>query len=339
LPDARWYFPNSGGRGFYRFALDEFSARRLDEGIGELSAEERLSLVDNLWALTRHGKSRLSAFMHRLETLRFEQDRAVVSAISDALRWIANYAVRDSTENPFRRLVDDFYRPMLAELGFATRDADDPDTREKRGRVLAMLGISGGARDVREEAARRVQAHLNGGPRLDPDVAGATVVVAAVDGDDDLYERYVARMVAAAATDPQEEARFRQGLVSFERPPLVLRTAEAIFTDLIRPMERGLMAITLLQSRRARRVAWPIIRERWEEHIAPAEPLLKHRFVNAIGQLADPELVDDAIGFLEAKRTQDIAEVVAQSIERLRVNTAAAQRLADELEDSLKVAV
>jgi puromycin-sensitive aminopeptidase len=337
LPGARWFYPNAGGRGFYRFRLAGISEQRLDDGIRELGAEERLNLIDNLWALTRHGKATLAAFMHRLETLRGEEDRAVVSAISEALNWIANNAVRDATEPAFRRFVEDLYRPMFEPLGFETRPSDDPDTREKRGRVLAMLGTHGGAQDVREEAGRRVRAHLEGRSRLDPDVAGALVSVAAVDGEAELYERYVARMKQAAADDAQEEARFRQAIVSFERPELVRRTTESIFTDLIRPMERGLMVLPLLQQRRSRRIAWPIIRDRWDTDVAPAEPLLKQRFVNAVSQLAQPDLVDDAIRFLEAKRTTDVNEVVAQSIERLRVNTAAAQRLADELEDALKV--
>src|SRR2546427_9028042 len=117
LEGARWFYPNAGGRGFYRFKLTGISADRLDQGIGELSAEERLNLIDNLWALTRHGKSRLAAFMHRLETLRGEQDRAVISAISDALRWIAGYVVRDATDAAFRRFVDELYRPIFEQLG------------------------------------------------------------------------------------------------------------------------------------------------------------------------------------------------------------------------------
>jgi aminopeptidase N len=235
--------------------------------------------------------------------------------------------------------VEELYRPIFEPLGFATRENDDSDTREKRGRVLVMLGTHGGARDVRAEAARRVRAHLDGLARLDPDVAGATAAVAAVEGDEALYDRYVTRMKEAAATDPQEEARFRHALISFERPDLVRRTAEAIFTDLIRPMERGLMAIPLLQHSYARPVAWPVIRDHWDVQIAPAEPLLKHRFVNAVSQLADPEHAEEAMAFLESKRTPDVNEVVTQSIERLRVNTAAAQRLADELADALRVAV
>ena len=56
-----------------------------------------------------------------------------------------------------------------------------------------------------------------------------------------------------------------------------------------------------------------------------------------MSQLAQPGLAQEAISFLEAKRTPDIAETVSQSIERLRVNTAAAERLSDELGDALKV--
>ena len=57
--------------------------------------------------------------------------------------------------------------------------------------------------------------------------------MAAAEGDEDLYDRYIDRMKKAAADDPQEEARFRQALVSFERPELVRRTTDAIFSDLI----------------------------------------------------------------------------------------------------------
>ena len=275
--------------------------------------------------------------MRRLETLRGEEDRAVIQAISEALNWIANYAVRDATDAAFQRFVEDLYRPMFGPLGLETRAYDDPDTREKRSRVIVMLGMYGGAGDVREEAARRVRAHLDGTMRLDPDVAGALINVAASDGDEVLYDRYIERMKRAAADDPQEESRFRQALVSFQRPALVRRTTEAIFSDLIRPMERGLLVIPLLQQRRARPVAWPIIRDRWDEEVATAEPLLKQRFVNAVSQLAQPGLAEEAARFLEAKRTPDVNEVVTQSVERLRVNAAAAQRLGDELGDALSV--
>ncbi|TME72635.1 MAG: M1 family metallopeptidase [Chloroflexi bacterium] len=340
LPGAQWFFPNAGGRGFYRFRFaSAFEGDRLDAGIAHLAAEERLALIDDLWALARHGKATLAMFLARLETLRGEEDRAVLAAIGDSLSWLGNYAVRDATERPFVRLVDDLYRPILEAAGWTVRDGDDTDTREKRTRAILMLGIHARAKDVRDEAQRRVRDHIDGRERLHPDVAGTVVAVAATVGDNALWDRYVARMQQAQASDTQEEARFRQALIFFEDPALAERTAEAIFSPLIRVQDRGLMLIPMMQSRRTRVAAWKAVQAHWDSDIAGTDmaPLLKQGYVTAISQLTQRGLADDAAAFLKAKRTPDIQETVAQSLERLRINTAAAERLADELEDALRV--
>ena len=340
LPGAVWFFPNAGGRGFYRFRFaSAFEGDRLDAGIAHLAAEERLALIDDLWALARHGKATLAMFLARLETLRGEEDRAVLAAIGDSLSWLGNYAVRDATERPFARLVDDLYRPILEACGWTPREGDDTDTREKRTRAIGMLGFHARAKDVRDEARRRVQDHLGGRERLHPDVAGTVIAVAATIGDNTLWDRYVARMQQAQATDAQEEARFRQALVYFEDPELAHRTAEAIFSPIIRVQDRGLMLGPMMASRRTRRAAWTAVKAHWEADIAGTDlaPLLKQGYVTAVSQLAQRDLVDEAARFLEAKRTPDIQETVVQSLERLRINTAAAERLADELEDALRV--
>jgi len=340
LPGAEWFFPNAGGRGFYRFRFaSAFEGDRLDAGIAHLAAEERLAMIDDLWALARHGKATLAMFLARLETLRGEEDRAVLAAIGDSLSWLGNYAVRDATERPFARLVDDLYRPILEAAGWTARDGDDTDVREKRTRAILMLGIHARAKDVRDEAQRRVRDHMAGRERLHPDVAGTVVAVAATVGDNALWDRYVARMQQAQATDTQEEARFRQGLIFFEDPTLAERTAEAIFSPVIRVQDRGLMLIPMMQSRRTRLAAWKAVKAHWDGDIAGTDmaPLLKQGYVTAISQLTQRGLAEEAAAFLKAKRTPDIQETVAQSLDRLRTNTAAAERLADELEDALRV--
>jgi aminopeptidase N len=146
-------------------------------------------------------------------------------------------------------------------------------------------------------------------------------------------------MQAAQATDAQEEARLRNALVTFEDEELARRTADALFSPLIRAQDRGLMILPFTASRHTRDVAWQAIQEHWDADVASADPFLKQRFVQAIGQLANRKYRDEAIAFLKAKRTSDIAEVVKQSIERLRVNTEAAERLADELDGALAAPV
>jgi hypothetical protein len=95
----------------------------------------------------------------------------------------------------------------------------------------------------------------------------------------------------------------------------------------------------MMQSRRTRQSAWAVLRERWDTDVAVDDmaPLLKQGYVTAVSQLTQRGLAEEASAFLSVKRTPDIQETVAQSIERLRINTAAAERLADELEDALRV--
>ena len=340
LEGARWFFPNGGGRGFYRFRFaSAFEGDLLDHGIAHLSAEERLALLDDLWSLVRHGKATLATFLRRVEKLRGEQDRAVLASIADALTWLANCAVRDATERPLARLIEDLFRPILDGGGWRPAEGEDSDVREKRTRAIGMLGLHARADDVRAEAQRLVRAHLADEERLHPDVAGTVVAVAATIGDDRLWERYVTRMQQAQATDAQEETRFRQGLVFFEDPQLARRTADAIFSPLIRVQDRGIMLIPMLQYRRTRPVAWTVLKQHWDADVANPDvaPLLKQAMVNAVSQLAQRDLAEEAAAFLEKKKTPDVAETVAQSLERLRVNAAAAERLADELENELRV--
>jgi puromycin-sensitive aminopeptidase len=328
-------FPNAGGRGFYRWQLDDTGDRLLDKGVRELAPEERLSLIDNMWALTRTGRASLATFLRRLDTLAGEEDRAVIASISDALSWLASYALREKTEAPFERFVDAFYRPIFDRVGWRPREGEDSDTREKRGRAIGMLGFHARAADVRRGALDRALRHLDGVEPLHPDGAGVILSVAATQGDDKLWDRYVQRMQAAQATDAQEEARFRAALVAFEDEHLARRTADAIFSPLIRNQDRGLMIMPLLQGRRTRAAGWEAVRAHWDTDIATAEPLLKQRFVHAVSQLSTQRYRDEVITFLQEKRTSDIAEAVTQSIERLRINTAASERLARELEEAL----
>jgi hypothetical protein len=63
--------------------------------------------------------------------------------------------------------------------------------------------------------------------------------------------------------------------------------------------------------------------------------LLKSRIVSGIGQLTPPDLAPAAEAFLREKETPATSEVTAQAIERLRLDSASAARLAGQLRDAL----
>jgi puromycin-sensitive aminopeptidase len=335
LPGARWYHPNAGARGFYRYALDDRSLQLLAGAVRQLDAGERLMLIDNQWALTRAGKADLRQLFALLEGLRGEEDRAVLDAIAGPIAWLATHAVDDALRPAFQGFVQAFFSPAFGKLGWDPIPGESSDDREKRSTLIAMLGRIAGVPWMQEEAQRRVEEHLDGVARLDPDVAAAAVRVAARNGDSRLYDRYVARMQAAATSDAQEEGRFRDGLTAFEDPALVARTAEGCFTGLIRTQDLGLMLVSLLGSRHGRSATWPIVRGRWDTEIAPLEALLKARIVNGIAQLTPRDLAAEADAFLRAKQTPDTSEVTAQALERLRLDSASAARLSGQLPAAL----
>ncbi len=337
LPGATWYFPNADAAGFYRCALDEASFARLVDALFELTPEERLLLVDDVWALARAGAVPLARVVALLRRMQREDDRVVLERVARVLLWLDTHAVRDSTRDAFARFAGELFRAKFDALGWTPRDAEPEDARLVRRTTLDMVGRLARARDIREEALRRIRAYLDGGERLDPDVAAAAASVAATIGDVRLHERYVARMRESQVGDPQEEARFRGALTDFEDPALVRRTLDLCFDPrVIRPQDLPHLLFPLLRSPHARDATWRRVRERWDDHLAKLDPWLRQGIVESLSQLTPRRYVDEVIAFLAAKRTTDTAEVVARATERLRVDAASAERLAAELETALR---
>ena len=334
LPGAIWYYPNAAGAGFYRTAFDDRSVALLASGIGALAPEERLSLLDNQWALARAGMATLGQVLQLVDAYRGESDLAVLRQLADVLGWVGHHVTRPTTVAAFRALVERIFRPELERLGWEPRSTDTPDELEARQVVLLALGRTAAAADVRTEAMRRITAHLDGVARLDPNVAGAIPAAAAAGADGGLYERYLERMAAVAKTDAQEEARFRNALADFEDPALATRTSQVIFSPVIRDQDRGLLLARLLGTRHGRGPGWAGIKSGWDAYIAKMDPLLKQRVVGAASLLTPRALATEAASFLRAHVTPDTQATVAQAIERLRVNAATAERMADELEDA-----
>ncbi|HET8568108.1 MAG TPA: M1 family metallopeptidase [Candidatus Limnocylindria bacterium] len=334
LPRASWYYPNGGGTGFYRTSFDDRSIALLSRAISQLAPEERFALLDNAWALSRASKATVGQVLELISGLEGEDDRAVLQQIADIFSWLSAHAVRPDTEAGFRALVERIFRPQYQRLGWDVRPDDSADEREKRSTVLFMLGSLAAAADVRKEARRRADAHL-AGQRAHPDVARATLGVAAAEGEAALYDRYVAAMKEAAKTDAVEESRLRASLTDFEDPQVVRRFSADLYTDLIRDQDRSLLVQRLLALRHAREEAWKALKDHWEPFATTTDPANKQRYVTAASQLSPRRLADEVVTFLASKQTPDLKETAAQATERVRILAANAERMARELGEAL----
>jgi puromycin-sensitive aminopeptidase len=335
LPGARWFFPNGGGSGFYRFTMDDASLQALVATLQRaLAPHERLLLIDNQWALLKAGTVSIEQFLTLLDGYRTETDRAVVSVITDHLGWLSTHAVSDAARWRYERFVGEYYHPQFQALGWEPPAHESADERMKRAAVLGALG--GIARDeaVRAEARRRLERYFIDRGSLDPNLASVVVGLAARDGDAALYDRYLERK-RGAATDPEEEQRFLMALAAFEAPELIQRTLELAISNDVRAQDRPFLLAGLLGRRAARATAWAFVRERWEQLAQLLDPMLLQNLIRALGQLTYEPVATHVREFLAPRIAEETRETITQVDEHLRIDAATVARLVPALAATL----
>jgi puromycin-sensitive aminopeptidase len=336
LPDADWFFPNGDGAGFFRFALDDAALQRLVQVVqSALNPAERLTLVGNQWALVRACKADVAQFFTVLGGYHEETDRAVLSAITERLYWLATHVVDDATRPRFERFVADFMRPHVEALGWDPRPGESADDRLRRATAIAALGELAGDAAIISEAKARLSRYLGDPASLDANLASAVVTIAARHGDADLYQRYLERK-RAAANDPEDEQRFLFGLTAFEHPELVDRSLAMTLTDEVRPQDRAHLFARLLGTRASRIATWQFVRDRWDALAAHLDPMLQQNIIRALAQLTPASVADEVLAFLPSRATDETRETVAQTIEQLRIDAAVCRRLTPAVAAALR---
>jgi len=187
-----------------------------------------------------------------------------------------------------------------------------------------------GRRSLGSLGAAPVRGSYGAAP-LQPDVAGPIASVAAIEGDEALYTRYISRMQEAQKTDAQEEARFRGALTSFYDPALIGRYADDIFSDLIRDQDRSVLIRGMGYLMNAREAALRASAANWDAYVTKMDPSGKQRIVTGFGQLTPHALVKRATTRLSEKRRPDNRETDPDAVEKLRIGSANSERMAGEL--------
>src|SRR5438270_1119652 len=78
---------NAGGVGFYRVAYDSDSLNQLLQGVANMSPQEKVSLLDNQWALTRADRNSVGDYLELVEALKNSRERAVLERVADGLQY------------------------------------------------------------------------------------------------------------------------------------------------------------------------------------------------------------------------------------------------------------
>jgi aminopeptidase N len=337
-----WVFANLDARGYYRTEYAPELLRAMTPDVEtKLTAPERLSLVDDEWAMVKAGRHSIADYLSLVAGFGREQTSGVLGDITSRLRGIHEDLTTDATRPVFEAFVRSLLRPLYDELGMTPAPEDrgqasgeDDNRRELRAVVVGALGGVGNDADVAAKARAALDRALDGREPLDPTLADAVVSVAAAHGDAKLFDALLS--ASEKATSPDERYRYLYALPQFTDPRLIERGLELVTTDRVRTQDAAIYLARFLVQPESRDRAWTFLAERWDA-LAPKVTIFGGdvNLVQATGAFCDARSKDRVGSFFAAHPLPAAARALAQAQEQIancmRLRDSQAPKLTDWL--------
>ncbi len=308
-------FLNADGYGYFR---SEYAAgvladeRALPAG---LTTAEKISLLSDDWALVRAGEKSIGDYLTRVESFLTDHDPLVVASVIQPIETIGDYLTNDADHASYRLWVKRLLSPIANEVGWSRAANETVATSEIRAEVLTTLAETAEDSDVRRRARELAPKVLNGSSGLDPRMAREVLVMAARSGGAALYDQLQSRLIQAKS--PDEKQLYRLPLAHFSDPALVRRSLDWAMSARIRSQDRFRFLAGLLSNDEARPVAWPYVKEHWDEIVKNVPPFTAGLFPYAMSRVCSTAGRDDVQTFLAAHPIAGAERAMRQTMERI----------------------
>jgi aminopeptidase N len=316
-PCVPWAFANAGAQGYYRTAYSTDVLRAIAPHVAtELTASERLSLLDDEWAMVRVGRHSAGDYLLLAAGYGHEQSSGVLEELTRRLAFVHEYLATGDAKPKIEAFIRSLLRPLLADVGFDRAPSDSDERRALRAAVVSALGTIGEDADLIAAARAALDRSLGGGPPLEPTLAGAIVRIAAMHGDEKLFDALAA--AADRATSPEDRYRYLNALAAFREPPLIDRALERTLSSTMRSQDAALYLAAFFQNPAARSRAWSFISAHWKA----LEPKIRvvgsdTTLMAAFGAFCDTGARDQVKAFSAAHPLPSAARTLEQTLERI----------------------
>jgi aminopeptidase N len=319
VPGCRdWAFANGDAIGYYRTTYaPETIALLSGAAEASLSAVERLAFLSDEWALARSGRHNIGTYLALVAVLKDDTTPQVLNLVDEGLREIHDRLATGDDREKFEAWVRGQFGPELTRAdngASASRDAAAVEDRDSR--RAALVDICGYAGRDPATLARAKAFALGMGDRRASDAPLADVLfpLAALDGDEAMYDRLLAS--ARQARAPQDRLRGLLALTAFSQPALLDRTLSYVISDQVRMQDRGDLVAEVLKNPAGRQVAWSFLKGHWPELQKAAIGDGGTGLVSAASSFCDAASRDDVRQFF-AGRAPAATRTLAQTVERI----------------------
>ncbi len=324
---------NAGGHAFYRVSYDDDLEQAVLAGLDHLQPLERYAVLDDAHGLTLSGGRRagdLARVIQRLADIG-ETDLSVWQLAASSLELLHRVASAD--ERPaVSAWICRLLAPLDAQLGSEVDPEDDDRTRALRGLVLGLRGTHGDPAAMTSAAAVFDQQVRNPAD-VDAELGAGALKAAAITADEARFDAMLDRF--RHGDTPQEQVRYLYASATVADPVLFDRYLDLLDTDEVRSQNLAFAYRAALRNVAHDARAWSVVRSRWGDIRARLPFNANQRLVEGITSITDPALADDIEAFLADHPIPEAAKLIAQHVERMRVQVAVRQREAGSIAGAL----
>ncbi|HLK06227.1 MAG TPA: M1 family aminopeptidase, partial [Candidatus Acidoferrum sp.] len=222
---AAWVYANAGGRGYFRSGYDAATLAKMS---GELettfTAGERIHFLGDVWTQVRAGRLPIGDYLATLEKMQGERSRHVVGVMMGRLGEIHDRIAAPEDRVKFEAWVRKLLAPIAADLGDEPVAGESDSRRAMRADVFGVLAQIGREPKLLAKAKSVADQYMKDPNSVEAALAGNALAIAALDGDEALYDKYLAKLKTAQA--PEEYYSYFGALGAFPQEELVKKTFE-----------------------------------------------------------------------------------------------------------------
>ena len=310
-----WYFGNRDAKGYYRvlYADSQNLNTLIHFAENGLSTPERITLLEDTWAMTRAGRYPIGVSMRLFQALHSDHEPLILGFIYRHLLY-AERLLTPAEEQKFRNFIRTQYLPMEPELGWEPRPTDTDEQKLLRAWVLSILGEAGDA-DAVAAAQKIAEQYLRQPGSTEPALTPTALSIAAEHGDSQLYDAMMEALNKAKSSNEYYSLLFT--LPSFRDPELVRRTLQLVDTGKVRQQDYPGFFNALLVNDATRAETWDYLKKHWDALAENSVSFGGRGSVSGLGNFCTEKDKDNIKQFFSTHRAPGAERALQQSLDAM----------------------
>ena len=333
-----WIKVNAGGAGFYRVGYEQDELERLIAAVrtGELSAPDRLTLLEDTYALARARHIPARNYLELAQAYAGDEDYSIWAAMGSQLAAIEALSRAEPYLERYQEFARGLTQTVVGNIGWEQPE-NEPHLRTLLRAVVLSAAGGFGDEAVLSEAAERFGRFLEDESSLRPDLRALVYNLTAEQGDAETFETM--RRLEREFDLQEEKVRMQGALTQYRQPELMQRALEmSVDQEQIRVQDAPRILMGVGGNLRGLALTWEFMKSNWPEierrYAGGGFAIM--RLVSITGGFTTAEAAQEVRSFFDAHPTPSATRVIQQSLERIELNRLWLERNRVELGEWLR---